>query len=329
MRRSRRKPKFYKTAINWTGYAVAQAAVRVLQRLPFRAATAVGHVMGTLAYHLGGRERERALSNLAHAFGETYTDAQRQGMVKRMFQNFGMDMAEAFAGLKLTDEQVKKRVINLDDFWNRLGTLRKGRGLICMTGHLGNWEFMGSLGARCHPTRVVANRFHFEPYNRLTEELRGKGGMSTIYLNESPREIVRALKNEELVGILPDQDIRRIPGTYVDFFGRPAWTPIGPVLIAKLSKAPMAAFFMVRQGRRFFVEMSEVIPMTFTGDTVADLRENTQRWSDVYERYIRKHPDQWGWNHHRWNTQPHEVPPAFRRRAGLPEIDPETDGESP
>jgi KDO2-lipid IV(A) lauroyltransferase len=209
-------------------------------------------------------------------------------------------------------------VDNAREFTDHLRSfLPEGKGLIAMTGHLGNWEMMGMLGAKAITLSVVANRFSFEPFNRVVERLRAAGGMKTIYLNESPRDIVRALQRNETVGILPDQDIRRIPGTFVRFFGRPAWTPIGPVLTAKLSGAPMNPYFMVRKGRTYHVEIGERIRLEFTGDRVRDLRENTQRWSDAYEAFIRKYPDQWGWNHLRWNTKPEEVPEAFRRNAGL------------
>ena len=79
----------------------------------------------------------------------------------------------------------------------------------------------------------------------------------------------------------------------------------------------MIPFFLVRRGRKYHVEIGERIPLEFTGDRVRDLRENTRRWSDAYEALIRRYPDQWGWNHLRWNTRPEEVLPGFRRNAGL------------
>ena len=64
--------------------------------------------------------------------------------------------------------------------------------------------------------------------------------------------------------------------------------------------------------------IGDPIPLDFRGDRRLDAHRNTQRWCDVYEGYIRRHPDQWAWNHLRWNTKPSEVPPAFRRTAVSP-----------
>jgi KDO2-lipid IV(A) lauroyltransferase len=168
------------------------------------------------------------------------------------------------------------------------------------------------------PLNVVANRFSFEPFNRLTEELRSAGHGKVIYLNENPREIIRALRRSEIVAILPDLDIRRIPGTFVTFFGRPAWTPIGPVLTGKVSGAPLVPYFMVREGAKYRVLIGDPIRLSFEGDRRLDAYRNTQRWSDVYEAYIRRYPDQWAWNHLRWNTRPSDVPEAFRQQAVFP-----------
>jgi Kdo2-lipid IVA lauroyltransferase/acyltransferase len=318
MRRSRRKPKWWKTAINWAGYLFMEAFSRAFVLLPFHVASALGEIVGTLGWLLGAKERRKALRNLELAFGDAMGPADRERIVKAMFRNFGRDAAEAFAATRLSGPAVEALADNAREFIDHMQSLRsEGKGLIAMTGHLGNWELVGALGARALPVSVVANRFSFEPFNRVVERLRTAGGMKTIYLNESPREIVRALQRNDVVGILPDQDIRKIPGTFVTFFGRPAWTPIGPVLMAKLSGAPMVPYFLVRKGRTYHVEIGDRIRLEFTGDRVRDLRENTQRWSDAYEALIRKYPDQWGWNHLRWNTKPEEVPEAFRRNAGL------------
>ncbi|MHC5035680.1 MAG: lysophospholipid acyltransferase family protein [Planctomycetota bacterium] len=318
-RRSRRKPKKIKTAINLLGYFLMRGICGFIPSLPFRAASAVGEWLGTLVYLLGREERNRALRHLRWAFGEEILRGERRRIALQMFRNFGRAILEALAATRLSTPELEALIENpkqAEDFAQRV--LAEGAGLIAMTGHLGNWEMLGNLGARYMTMNVVANRFHFEPFNRLTESLRSAAKLKTIYLHEDPREIIRALKRNEAVGLLPDQDIRRIPGTFVRFFGRPAWTPIGPVLCAKLSGAPMVPLFLTRRGRKYRVEIGERIPLTFTGNRRRDLQVNTQRWSDAYEAYIRQYPDQWGWNHLRWKTRPADLPPGFRRNAALP-----------
>jgi hypothetical protein len=73
--------------------------------------------------------------------------------------------------------------------------------------------------------------------------------------------------------------------------------------------------------------MGERIPVVFTGDRRKDVYVNTQKWTDVYEEYIRRYPDQWAWNHLRWKTRPADIPPAFLRHATLPSQWPTPAGE--
>ncbi|MHC4781131.1 MAG: lysophospholipid acyltransferase family protein, partial [Planctomycetota bacterium] len=279
----------------------------------------LGEWIGILAFHLGTEERNRALRHLRWAFEDTYSRGKRRSIAFDAFRNFGRAMAEAFAGTKLSTPELETHVENAKETSSRLrNILQEGAGMIALTGHLGNWELLGNFSARYFPVSCVAHRLHFEPFNRLSEDVRHAGNIGVIYLHESPREIVRTLKRNEVVAILTDQDIRRLPGTYVRFFGRPAWTPIGPVLTAKLSGAPIFPIFMFRRGNKYRIELGKRIPMVFTGDRRRDLYENTQKMADVYEEYIRRHPDQWAWNHQRWKTKPSNVPPAFRRFATFP-----------
>ncbi|MHC4781132.1 MAG: lysophospholipid acyltransferase family protein [Planctomycetota bacterium] len=309
----------FKGLFNHLGYAVLWGLFRLLLFLPFRAAGFLGDLLGALTYHLGRRERNRALRHLRWGLGDVYSRGERRAIALRMFRNFSRATAEALAGTKLSTEELESHVENAGEMEAHLKNIcAEGAGMLGMTGHLGNWELLGTLAGRYVPINVVANRFHFEPFNRLAEALRTAGKMKVIYLNESPREIVRALKRSEVVAILPDLDIRRLPGTYVRFFGRPAWTPIGPVLTGKVSGAPLVPYFMVRRGSKYRVLIGDRIPLDFTGHRRRDAYVNTQRWSDIYEDHIRRYPDQWAWSHLRWNTTPSEVAPAFRRNAALP-----------
>ncbi|MHC4600325.1 MAG: lysophospholipid acyltransferase family protein [Planctomycetota bacterium] len=318
-RKSRRKPKWWKTAANWGGYGLLWLISHAVMRLPFRAASALGELFGVLVYHLGREERNRALRHLRWAFGGTISRGERRRIAYDVFRNFGRAFTEALAGTNLSTEQLEALVENIEAFKHHTASiLAEGKGLFGMTGHLGNWELAGTVTARYFPLSVVANRFRFEPYNRLAESMRAAGRLKVIYLNENPRDILRALKRNEIVAILPDQDIRRLPGTYALFFGRPAWTPVGPVLTAKASGSPMVPYFLVRHGMKYRLEWGERIPMEFTGDRRRDLYVNTQKWIDAYETFIRRYPGQWAWNHLRWNTRPHELPEGYLRHATLP-----------
>lgn len=309
-RKSRRK-RILRTAANYLAWALARLVLFGLERSPFRAAHALGRLAGLLGFHLAGQERRRALRHLARAFPER-SALDRRRLARRSFENMAVSACTALVLPRLPERLLRRHVHNYDDYMRRLDRLMAGgRGFIALTGHLGNWESLAALGARRFPCNVVANRLGFEPFNRLLERMRTAAGLRIIYLSESPRSIVRALERGEIVGLLPDQDIRFLPGVFVDFFGEPAWTPVGPVLVARLSGAPLVPFFLLHEGRGFRAAWTDPVPMVFTGQRRRDLQANTERWSRVIEDTVRRHPDQWAWNHRRWKTRPGDP------RAGL------------
>ena len=191
--------------------------------------------------------------------------------------------------------------------------------IIIITGHLGNWELIPAyfVSVGLHGG-VVARRVYYEKYERLLSRLRLSKGFRVFYRDESPRAILKTLKNNEVVGILADQDVRKLDGVFVEFFGRPAYTPTAPVLIAMKTGAPLIPARIVREGRKHRIVVDEPIPLRRSGDREADLVHNTQAWSRVIERYIREHPDQWVWMHRRWRTRPEDV----ARRRGTPRLNP-------
>jgi KDO2-lipid IV(A) lauroyltransferase len=118
--------------------------------------------------------------------------------------------------------------------------------------------------------------------------------------------MLRILKDNQILGILADQDVDSIEGVFVDFFGKPTFTPSAPVKIAMVSGAPIVPAFMVWNGRTydFFVDEPIYVEKTEGMDKTEALKYYTQRWTKILESYIMKYPDQWVWMHRRWKTQP-------------------------
>ncbi|MEI6634534.1 MAG: lysophospholipid acyltransferase family protein [Chlamydiota bacterium] len=262
---------------------------------------------GWCAYSLLRRERRKALDNLALAYGGEKSARERTRIARAVFANMGRTMAELALSPRLDAARLHELVsMEGKEIVDR--ERKKGKGIIIITGHLGNWEFIPayfvSVGLR---GGVVARRVYYEKYERLLSRLRLSKGFRVFYRDESPREILKALKNNEVVGILADQDVRKLDGVFVEFFGRPAYTPTAPVLIAMKTGAPLIPARIVREGRKHRIIIDEPIPMRVTGDREADIVHNTQAWSRCIERYIREHPDQWVWMHRRWRTRPEDV----------------------
>ena len=152
--------------------------------------------------------------------------------------------------------------------------------------------------------RVVARRLSYSPYNRLLEGLRSRLGVRIIYQDESPREAMEHLKSGGILGILPDQDIKGLSGIFVDFFGRPAWTPVGPAWLSMRTGAPLVPFFWVWDRGKYRGIVHEPLPIPNSGNRQLDIERLTSAWSRILEEEIRRRPDQWAWFHRRWRRRP-------------------------
>ena len=112
------------------------------------------------------------------------------------------------------------------------------------------------------------------------------------------------MRENGALAILADQDVPRLDGVFVDFFGLPAHTPTGPVALARASGAGIVPFLITWKGRRHHLHVLPEVELVKTRDRRSDVIENTRAWSPVIEGFIRRYPEQWVWFHRRWRTRP-------------------------
>ena len=189
----------------------------------------------------------------------------------------------------------------------------KGKGVLLLTAHLGNWELMSAGGSLIFgDVAVVARRSDFVPLERIITELRTRFGTEIILARVAMRHILSALKDKRRIGILLDQNVDWYQGAFVPFFGRRACTNKGLALLALKTGAPVLPLFSARdRDGRIRVIFDQEVELLRTGDKTRDVEDNTALFTQVIEAYIRKYPDQWFWFHNRWKTKNYCPWPQF------------------
>ncbi len=179
--------------------------------------------------------------------------------------------------------------------------MARGKGVLFATGHLGNWE----LSAYSHallsaPMDVVVRPLDNPRFDAFVERRRGLSGNHLISKRDFARPILQALRRNEAVGILVDQNVLPEHGVFVDFFGKPACTGTTFAKIAARSGAAVIPGFALwsEAEQRHILHFYPEVPIT--GDEVAD----TAAIQKAVEKAIRQHPDQWLWVHRRWKSRP-------------------------
>ena len=293
----KRKPYRY---LLYLGLRLLQTVVLCLPR---PVALALARMVGRLAFWVTRREREKTLAHLANAFVEEKTSPEILKLAKGVFVHYAQVAVDVLRFPRLTLEEID-RLVQWDD---QLGifdeALSKGKGVILLTAHLGNWEMMGAFFClHGYPGVVVARRIYYEKFNEVLLKMRSKTPLKTIYQDASPREYLKALHQNQILGILADQDVDRMDGIFVPFFGHPAYTLTSPVRLALATGAPLIPAFMVREGDHYRLLVEQPIYVDMGINKEETIRRYTERWSQIVEAKVREFPDQWIWMHPRWRT---------------------------
>ncbi|MDA3895643.1 MAG: lysophospholipid acyltransferase family protein [Desulfobacteraceae bacterium] len=298
--------KIIKKINNAVQYHVAYFFVRVFRIMPRRVGIRIAQGLALIFYFFARKHRRNTIQHLTMAFGNEKTEKEIRQIARRMVFHFaaaGVDAVRIPIFLKEGMDQY----IRAENMHYLEDAYREGKGMILLTAHLGNWELMGAwLTWKKYPLRAVGKSLTNPRLNQLVLETRNQAGYINIARGKETREIIKALQQGYPLAMLMDQDTR-VKGVWVDFFGRKANTPVGPVLLARKFNIPIIpAFAHLEPDLTYHVECFAPITVSDTGDPEKDLIADVQKCSDIYEKIIRKHLEQWVWMHRRWKRQPEE-----------------------
>jgi KDO2-lipid IV(A) lauroyltransferase len=288
---------------DYPAYLLMRAALGVLGPLPRGAALAAGAALGRLARDPLGLRREVADRNIATAFPELPV-AARAALARGMYAHFGrvaMDSLRLAAG---GARAVVPLVGRLDGEEMLRAAAARGRGIILLTGHLGNWEVGGAyVAALGLPVAAVVKPPSNPWVAGHVERSRRRTGLETIPMPDARTAVPAALAAGKVVGLVADQGAMRSP-VWVPFFGRPTQTPVGPGLFAARSGAPVlfgSVTAVPGGGYRGAVEMLEERP---DGDAQAMVVRIATLFRQRLEAAVRRAPEQYLWTHRLWDRQP-------------------------
>ncbi|MFH1784197.1 MAG: lysophospholipid acyltransferase family protein [bacterium] len=277
----------------------------VVSCLPWNLSVRIGSVTGFISYYLLRAPRRIVCSNLALAFIEK-SPSEIKKIAREVFSNQGENLFELLSFGKLNAQRVKK-LVNAQGLEHLDKALEKKKGVLLLSGHIGNWELLGAyLSLVGYPISVIARRVYDERLNKLLVDIRQSKGVMCVLRDESSKQLLRCLRSNRALGVLIDQDTK-VQGVFVDFFGRKAYTPQGLATLALRTGAAVVPSFIVRDGYKHKIILKEELSLTHSGDEAKDLEINTQTFTKIIEEVIRQHPSQWVWMHERWKTRPEDI----------------------
>lgn len=269
--------------------------------LPLRLVYPLAKFFGYIAFHALRVRRDVTMENLRKSLGCEHDERRLKLIACRAYQNIGMTFMEMLIVPRLAGRIAAMVDMSGSDILRQ--AYGKGRGVILISCHFGSWEFNGAAIAALGLSHMAVAKKLANPFiDRLVYENRARLGLRTVS-KKVVKEIVRAMRKGELIGLISDQDAGK-NGVFVDFFGRKASTPRGGAELALKYGAAVIVSMMLRTGNGSYRNLFREVDCS-PDDTVETL---TQRFTKVMEDVIREYPEQYFWMHRRWKT----VPPAGR-----------------
>ena len=288
-----------------------------------------GPLLGHAGFIVNRRHRKVALDNLGTAYPEL-DDAAHKQMGRACFESFGMLLTDFLCSTKLERDEYLQR-FEVEGLQHLEAAEAVGKGVILLTGHLGNWEGLAqylALSGRSvsFVARPLDNPYMEEDFRYLRERF----GNHSIPKRKAARGSLKVLRGGGTVGILMDQRVHPREGKAYPFFGKPAYTTTMPARLSLKTGAPAVLIFGIPNDnwrRCRIVVHPPIVPDPGIESSEAAVDRLTARYLEIIEQTIRDQPHLWLWMHRKWRQYDRPIP--IRRKVMASEEAPVKTIQSP
>jgi KDO2-lipid IV(A) lauroyltransferase len=290
-------------------YVLIRGLVFVIERLPRDLALKLARMIGEIAAILDVKERRLAEENLRRAYGSGWSELKIRLVARDCFVKIALNTADVIQSRNWTAEDLE-RLVDVEGMEYFDEALSRGKGLVAVTGHIGNFELMAAWfsAVKGISLSVIGRRLYDDRLDALVVENRERFGMENIPSDAPAKKVLAALKSNRVLGVLIDLDSSRIAGEFAAFFGIPARTPSGPIAIGRQSRSPAVPLAMFRTADdRYKVKILPIIEIPRTANRETDVLQTLKRCNRALEKLINYDPTQWVWIHDRWRSKPADM----------------------
>jgi phosphopantetheine--protein transferase-like protein len=278
--------------------------------------SAAAPLSGRVLYRFLPFRRRIVLENLRRVFGAGVAEPEIERLAQAHYAHLWRLFSE-FVRFRWMSAERKAAVVTVENVGVFARALERGKGILVLTGHFGNWEVATVAGLR--QFGEMRGRIHFvrrpiKPrwLDRFVAWRFRRAGFGVLPKRGSLDAILDRLAAGDAIVFPFDQHASPPDGIEVDFFGHPAWTFKSLALIALASEAQVLPAASWRNPDGSHVLRFEEPLATETGvDAGEEIRRNTRAYNAALERLVLRHPEQWYWVHRRWKR-------AQRRARGAP-----------
>ncbi len=276
--------------------SVIKIAAVIFRALPFRVSLWIARGVGTVGYYVSVKKRRVVYGNLKTVFAPCKSPVEIRAITKKVFVNYCQSFVEILCLPKM-QRLGFEHFVGLENREIALRALSKGKGLILLAVHTGNWELASALSSSIgHAYNMVANQHSKTPrIDALLNKYRAVSGGKVIPTNGlTIRNIIRALRNNEIVTLVLDQG--GSDGVVVKFMGKTASLSSGAIRLGIKYGVPVCPVWMKRVGvAKQVLTYFEPLDLSAYKDTAKDNLEAMDRAATIFGQKIQEYPDEYMW----------------------------------
>lgn len=278
----------------------AKLIIPLIGKMEPEKALRLGAFLGRMYFYLSSR-RHYAYADLKKAFPGRYAPAERWKIIRDHYEHLGQNVMEFCRIPVLSSKEIEGNVAvhHMERFQK---ALEQSKGIIFLTAHFGNWELMQVVsGLKGKPIHVLARPQKFPRLDDYMNEIRQSHGSVAVMRGMGIRDLIRALKRKEIIGMLGDQDAGKNEGMILPFLGRKTTVPTGPFELAARTESILLPCFIVRgKNGKHEIFIEEPIDCSGMIKNDKELKLIAEKYVHLLETFIEKNPSHWLWASKRW-----------------------------
>lgn len=292
-------------------YRLLKGISGLLCGMSYEKILAIGRFLGPLIMNRIQKQKKRGISQLMSGLPCDRAEAER--ILQEVYRHIGMSAMEMLYMPRLCAEKAHiGDYVKIDHPEYLEAAYAEGRGIVGLTAHIGNWEWLGAgLALHGYPTSAIGKKQADDALMRIINEYRAEAGQHIYLTGTGGYEMIaaaRSMKKNHILGFLSDKD-GNVSGIPVQFMNRTFSFPQGPAIFAKKFKAPVLPIFITRNegGKGHTIRLGKPFHYEELDDKQEELVYNAQKMASAMECFIRQYPADWIWFQHLFWTKPEDI----------------------
>ena len=282
-------------------YTVFYIFIWLLAWLPLRVLYVFSDFFYLIIYYIVGYRKKIARKNIEKSFPEKSKKELRR-IERRFFRYFCDLFIETFYEMHMSKKEVLRRM-DLGDVDLILEQYAKGKSIMLMSAHYGNWEWATAFALKLPEDMQIYNvykRLNNKKFDNFMLEIRSKFNAQSVEIHNLLRTMVNLRKEGKIsvFGMISDQSpwVRNI-NHWNTFLNQDTPVITGTEQLAKKFDYPVFYIHIHRVKRGYY--KFEYIPVSLEPTLTSEF-EISNKYMEILEQKIKAVPEYWLWTHNRW-----------------------------